>query len=93
MATGTWLGALAWAIACSGCGSDTSTSVMEIGEGGNAFHTMNGKTVELKDGVLTYDGRTFPVPDRASVRVERRRGNVVALFVDDKPVMTTGAGR
>ena len=72
-------------LAVGGKGDTASTTLAVGGKGGTASTTINGKTAELKDGVLTYEGKTFDVPYDARVRI-RRNGKVVRIFVDGKLV-------
>ena len=79
-----WISVLVLLSVISGCISHSSTTLAANGKGNTASTTINGKTAVLKDGVFTYGGKTFDVPDRASIRIERRNDKVVRIFVDGK---------
>ena len=79
-----WISVLVLASVISCCISYSSTTLTAGGKGNTASTIINGKTAVLKDGVFTYGDKTFDVPDRASVRIERRNDKVVRIFVDGK---------
>ncbi len=81
-----WISVLVLVSVISGCISYSSTTLGVGGKGDTASTTINGKTAELKDGVLTYDGKTFDVPYDALVRIERRNDEAERIFVDGKLV-------
>ena len=80
-----WISVLVLLSVISGCISYSST-ILSAGKGDTASTTINGKTAELKDGVLTYEGKTFDVPYGVPVRIERRNDEIVRNFVDGKLV-------
>ena len=77
---------LVLAFAISGSISYSCTTLAVGGDDDPASTTINGKTAVLKNGVFTYEGKTFDVPDGASVRIERRNNKVTRVFVDGKLV-------
>ena len=79
-----WISVLVLASVISGCLSYSRTTLAVGGKGETASTTINGKTAVLKDGVFTYGDKTFDVPDKTSVRIERRNDNTVRIYVDGK---------
>ena len=90
MKTRRWLIVLALGLFVSGCTTSYTTTTIMVGEGGTGRSTLNGKTIELEDGVLTYEGKTFDVPPNVPVRVESRNGEVVEIFVGGTLVYEEG---
>jgi len=79
-----WISVFVLASVISGCLSYSKTTLAVGGKGESASTTINGKTAILKDGVFTYGDKTFDVPDKTSVRIERRNDKVVRIFINGK---------
>ncbi len=69
----------------TGCSSQ-STSTIEIPGGGTASISINGKHVQVRDGILTYNGQKIAVPENATLKITHT-DTAVRIHVDDKLVL------
>jgi len=69
----------------SGGGGMSVTTMHNSGSGYNRT-TVNGKTFELKDGVLTYGKRSIPVPEGGVVKIVDI-SNRLQIFVNGKLIV------
>ncbi len=80
-----WISVLLLACFISGCISYSSTTLI-ASKGSTSSTTINGKTLKLKDNVLTYEDKTFEVPDGVAVCIKSYDDKVMKIFVGSKLV-------
>jgi len=65
----------------TGCSSQ-STSTIEIPGDVTASISINGKHVQVRDGILTYDGQKIAVPENATLKITHT--GTARIYIDDK---------
>ncbi len=66
----------------TGCSSQ-STSTIEIPGDGTASISINGKHVQVRDGILTFNGQKIAVPENATLKISHT-DTAVRIYVDDE---------
>jgi|GEM_PF-6479273 len=65
----------------SGCGDSEQTVVIPGSQNTNLV--LNGKSIEIRDGVLTFEEQTYQLPAECRVEINQSDG-IVRVYVNGK---------
>lgn len=63
-----------------------STSTLEITADKNASISINGKQLQVRDGILTYKAKTIAVPENARLKIAHT-DTLVHIYINGKLVL------